>query len=158
MYSNSPTSYKSQFSVSGLVFLKLLLVGFFFFKWKPNTKRKLFSFVVEHVQTLQPLSIFFIFYFYIYIRNKRYIKFEKSAREGWEVLPHIIQRTKQNKTKHLCYTRSTIHIGVHKSSQDRIQNLSMLSTPFELQTESQLSWITLNGIPLKLTVQEASNH
>ena len=31
----------------------------------------------------------------------------------------------------------------------------MLSTPYELQTESQLSCITLNGTPLKATEQEA---
>ena len=36
----------------------------------------------------------------------------------------------QRKTRHLPYTRSTIHIDKH---------LSTLSIPFELQTESQLS-------------------
>ena len=64
--------------------------------------------------------------------------------------PHIQQKTKQ-----FCYTRRTIHIGIYKSPQDRAQNLSKLSTPFELQTEHQLSWITFSGTPLKVTVQEA---
>ena len=53
--------------------------------------------------------------------------------------PHKIQITDHNKTKHLQYRRRNIHKGIHKSPQDQTQLLSMLSTPFELETKSQQS-------------------
>ena len=45
---------------------------------------------------------------------------------------------------------------MYKISQETKTKLfQTLSTPFELQTDVQLSWITLSGIPLKATVKEA---
>ena len=35
------------------------------------------------------------------------------------------------------------------------QTLSLFSTPCDSQMESQLSWITLSGTPIKVIVQEA---
>ena len=42
-----------------------------------------------------------------------------------------------------------------KNLKNQNQTLSMLSTSFELQTESQISRITLSGVPLKVIIQEA---
>ena len=53
------------------------------------------------------------------------------------------------------WTLSTIQGEKHKITQKWELLLTMLSTPYELQIESQLSWITLSGTPLKATEQEA---
>ena len=52
-----------------------------------------------------------------------------------------IQNIDQNKTKHLHYIKRIIyiHFSIHETPQHRTRLLSMLSTPFVLQIESQLS-------------------
>ena len=50
----------------------------------------------------------------------------------------------------------TTNEDMYKISQETKIKLSQtLSTLFELQTDIQFSWITLCGIPLKVTVQDA---
>ena len=93
--------------------------------------------------------------FFFLIRNKRYVNYDKKYKRRMRSPPHKIQITDHNKTKHLQYRRRNIHKGIHKSPQDQTQLLSMLSTPFELETKSQQSWITLSGTSLNATVQEA---
>ena len=66
------------------------------------------SMMIGGVMKKIQIAIFFFFS----IRNKRFINYRKGTREGWEVLPHKIHDTNQNKTKHLHYTRRTIHKGI----------------------------------------------
>lgn len=64
-----------------------------------------------------------------FIKNKRYINYDRKYKRRMKIPPHKIQNTNQNKTMHLHYTRRAIH----KSPQDQTQFLLLLVTPFELQ-------------------------